>query len=82
MWADISLIAIVGRIHLIEATEHFEEATYLGLLFLANAVGSLVTAIGIYRGYGQSLGVLDAGGTFVEYAFSRTTALPGLPVEE
>lgn len=84
MWAGISLIAVVGLIHLIEAPEYFEEATYLGLLFLANFAGSLAAAIGIYRGrgWGWGLGVLVAGGAFVGYVISRTIGLPGLPVGE
>ena len=34
-----SLIALVGLIHLILASEYFESASYLGLLFLANVLG-------------------------------------------
>lgn len=84
MWAGISLIAVVGLIHLIEAPEYFEEATYLGLLFLANFAGSLAAAIGVYRGrgWGWGLGVLVAGGAFVGYVISRTIGLPGMPVGE
>lgn len=84
IWASISLIAVVGLIHLIEAPEYFEEATYLGLLFLANFAGSLAAAIGVYRdrGWGWGLGVLVAGGAFAGYVISRTIGLPGLPAQE
>jgi hypothetical protein len=84
VWAGISLIVVVGFIHLIEALEELEEVTYLGLLFLANSGGAIAAAIGIYRNYrwGWSLGVLVAGGAFVGYVISRTTGLPGMPVEE
>ena len=82
--AGASLIAAVGLIHLLEAPEELEEATYLGLLFLANFGGAVVAAIGIYRGHkwGWGLGVLLAGGAFVGYVISRTLGLPGMPVEE
>jgi uncharacterized membrane protein YfcA len=83
-WAGASLIAAVGLIHLLEAPEELEEATYLGLLFLANFGGAVVAAIGIYRGHkwGWGLGVLLAGGAFVGYVISRTLGLPGMPVEK
>ena len=84
VWAGISLIVVVGFIHLLEALEELEEVTYLGLLFLANSGGAIAAAIGIYRnyGWGWSLGALVAGGAFVGYVISRTTGLPGMPVEE
>ena len=84
VWAGMSLIATVGVIHLIEAPEELEEATYLGPLFLANFLGALLAAIGIYREHrwGWGLGVLVAGGAFVGYVLSRTVGLPGMSVEE
>jgi hypothetical protein len=83
-WVGASLIAAVGLVHLLEAPEELEEATYLGLLFLANFGGAVVAAIGIYRGHrwGLGLGALLAGGAFVGYVISRTLGLPGMPVEE
>jgi len=82
--AGISVIVIVGLIHLIGAPEELEEAPYQGLLFLANFFGALTAAIGIYRGrsWGWSLGALVSVGAFVGYVISRTVGLPGLPVEE
>jgi len=82
--AGISLIVVVGLIHLIDAPGDLQEAPYQGLLFLANFFGALTAAIGIYRGrtWGWSLGFLVACGAFVGYVISRTVGLPGLPVEE
>jgi uncharacterized membrane protein YfcA len=82
--AGISVIVIVGLIHLIGAPEELEEAPYQGLLFLANFFGALTAAIGIYRGrsWGWSLGTLVSVGAFIGYVISRTIGLPGLPVEE
>jgi drug/metabolite transporter (DMT)-like permease len=84
VWAGALLIAALGLIHLVEAPDELEEATYLGLLFLANFGGAVVAAIGIYRNYrwGWLFGVMLAGGSFVGYVVSRTMSLPGLPVEE
>ena len=83
-WSGVLLIAAVGLIHLLEAPEELEEATYLGLLFLANVGGAVVAAIGIYRNYrwGWGLGALVAGSAFAGYVISRTIGLPGMPVEE
>jgi hypothetical protein len=82
--AGITLIAVVGLIHLIDAPEDLEEGSYLGFLFLANFLGALVAAAGIYRGYrwGWVIGLLVAGGAFAGYVISRTAGLPGLPAEE
>jgi Na+/proline symporter len=80
----ISLIVVVGLIHLIDAPEDLEEGSYLGFLFLANFLGALVASVGIYRGnrWGWVLGLLVAGGAFAGYVISRTAGLPGLGVEE
>ena len=82
--AGISVIVIVGLIHLIGAPEDLEEAPYQGLLFLANFFGAVMAAIGIYRGrsWGWGLGALVSVGAFVGYVVSRTVGLPGLGVEE
>jgi Na+/proline symporter len=82
--AGITLIVVVGLIHLIDAPEDLEEGSYLGFLFLANFLGALVASVGIYRGnrWGWVLGLLVAGGAFVGYVISRTAGLPGLGVEE
>jgi hypothetical protein len=81
--AGISLIVIVGLIHLINSPGDLEEGAYTGLLYLANFAGALAAAVGIYRGkrWGWALGFLVAGGAFGAYVISRTVGLPGLPVE-
>ena len=51
----------------------------MGVLVLANFFGSLVSAVGIYRGalWGWLLGVLVAGGAAVGYIVSRSVGMPG-----
>lgn len=76
----ILLILLVGLLHLYEFPEHFRAAPYVGLSFLANFVGSLVAAVGIYRGsheWGWLLGALISGVAFVAYIISRSFGLPG-----
>jgi uncharacterized membrane protein YfcA len=82
--AGITLIVVVGLIHLINSPGDLEEGSYTGLLYLANFFGALTAAIGIYRGrsWGWGLGALVSVGAFVGYVISRTVGLPGLPVEE
>jgi hypothetical protein len=82
--AGISVIVVVGLIHLINSPGDLEEGSYTGLLYLANFFGAILAAIGIYRGrsWGWSLGALVSVGAFVGYVISRTVGLPGLPVEE
>ena len=79
--AGIILILAVGAIHFIETPEYFETATYLGILFILNGVGAVVSAVGIFRGvksWGWTLGAVVAAGAFVAYIISRTVGLPGL----
>ena len=81
----IVLIALTGLIHLVLTPEYWEFAPYLGVLFLANAVGAGVSAYGIYRGersWGWPLGLLIAGGALVMFVISRLVGLPGIPEEE
>jgi len=81
--AGISLIVVVGLIHLINSPGDLEEGSYTGVLYLANFFGALAAVVGIYRGkrWGWHLGLLVAGGAFAGYVISRTVGLPGLPVE-
>lgn len=84
VWAGIILILITGLIHLVDAPDSFEEATYKGILFILNGVGAIVAAIGIYRGvksWGWSLGLVVAAGALIAYIISRTVGLPGLEAE-
>jgi hypothetical protein len=83
-WLAIAAILGTGFIHIVEARDAFGEATYKGLLFVANGVGALVAAFGLYRNQrelGWMSGLLIAGGAFLAYVASRTIGLPGLPPE-
>jgi hypothetical protein len=82
--AGAALISLVGLIHLLVTPEYYGFAPYLGLLMIANLVGSVVSAVGIYQGreWGWWLGVVMAGGAFLGYIESRTLGLPGLPAWE
>ena len=75
----ILLIIVVGLIHLYGAPQHYRAAPYLGVLFVANFIGALVAAVGLYRDmlWGWLLGALIAGGAFVMYVISRSVGLPG-----
>lgn len=84
VWAGIALILLTGLVHVIEAPEYFQDAAYLGILFLLNCAGSALAALGIYRGskdIGWGLGLLIAVGSIVAYLISRTIGLPGMGTE-
>ena len=79
--AAVALILVTGAIHFIDAPGSFGDATYKGVLFVANGIAALVAAYGIYRNervWGWWLGLLVAGGALVSYVISRTIGLPGL----
>jgi hypothetical protein len=52
---------------------------YIGVLFSANLLGAIVTAIGIYRDklWGWWLGAAVAGGALAMFVVSRLIGLPG-----
>ena len=77
--AAIVLIVVVGLTHLIGAPQHYRVAPYIGVGFVANFIGALVAAVGIYREvmWGWLLGALVAGGALIMYVVSRSVGLPG-----
>src|SRR5919202_3854784 len=77
-WAGLLLILACGLLHLLSAPDHLKEATYIGVLFLANCAGALIAAFGIYRDrlWGWILGALVAGGALVMFIVSRLVGLP------
>lgn len=83
-WFGIILIIITGIIHFIEAPEYFDEAAYMGLLFVLNGISSLTAAYGIYKNqkWGWILGLLIAAGSIIGYAVSRTASMPNVAVKE
>jgi hypothetical protein len=78
-WSGISLILATGLIHLVAAPDHYEEATYIGVLFSANLLGGIAAVIGIYRNelWGWWLGAAVAGGALAMFLVSRLIGLPG-----
>ena len=77
--AGILLILAAGLIHLGAAPDHYEEATYIGVLFSANLLGALLAVLGIYRDelWGWWLGAAVAGGALAMFLLSRLVGLPG-----
>ncbi len=78
--AGAGFILVARLVHLFLTSAPFAETAYLGVLFLADFVGSLVAAYGIYRGrrWGWVFGALVAGGAFVAYLLNGTVGLPGV----
>jgi len=80
----IFFIIEVGLTHYFTADHAYEEAWIEGYLFVANFLGAMVAAYGIYhrKTWGWLLGFSVAAGAMIAYVWSRTTGLPGLPPEE
>jgi hypothetical protein len=83
-WLAIALIVITGLLHLFTAQGEYEEAAYMGYLFVANFFGALLAAFGIYhrRVWGWMLGFAVAAGSIAGYIWSRTLGMPGMEHEE
>lgn len=77
----IIVILIVGFIHLIRASHAFEEIPYLGIAFIANCVGAIIAAVGIYRRsllWGWGLGGVIAVGSIAGYFAIRSSEMPDM----
>jgi hypothetical protein len=83
-WLAVVLILQTGLIHLLTAQTEYEEAAYLGYLFIANFLAALIAAYGIYRQrrWGWALGLLIAVSSIAAYTWSRTQGMPGMEIEE
>lgn len=83
-WFGIMLIIVTGIVHFVEAPEYFDDAAYMGALFVLNGIGSIAAAYGIYKNqkWGWMLGLLIAGGSILGYIVSRTIGMPGVAVKE
>ena len=76
----VSLLLACALIHLVGGPEHYEEASYIGVLFYANCGAALVAAVGVYQDRlwaGWGLGVVAAGGALAMFLVSRLIGLPG-----
>ena len=83
-WFAIVLIIQMGLLHFFTAQREYEEAAYVGYLFMANFMGALIAAYGIYykQAWGWLLGLVLATGSIAGYVLSRTVGMPGMAVEE
>ena len=83
-WLGAALIVGMGIIHLLMAPVEFVEAAYLGVLFEANFLASIIATRGILRGktWGWALGLLLAVGALAGYVLSRTVGMPGMEIED
>lgn len=88
IWAGIVLVVLTGLLNfhiphfLIETPKDSGSSAYLlELVVLANLLGALVAAVGIYRNvrWGWLLGLLVAGISVLLYVAQETVGLPGLP---
>lgn len=82
-WLAMAFILETGLLHLVTAQHEFDEAAYLGYLFVFNFMGAILSAYGIYRKqkWGWWLGFFVVAGSIVGYIWSRTLGLPGTEIE-
>jgi 4-amino-4-deoxy-L-arabinose transferase-like glycosyltransferase len=83
--AAAALLALTGLIHAIEAPEYFDAQTYVGVLFVLNAIGAAVGVAGLLRGaprWAWLLGIVVAGGAFAGFILARTTGLPSFKEDD
>ena len=83
-WLAILLVLETGLIHMLNAQSEYEEAAYMGYLFVGNFLVAIIAAYGIYRQHkwGWFLGFGLAAASIAGYSWSRTAGMPAMEVEE
>ena len=83
-WLAITMIVQIGLIHLLKAQVEYEEAAYMGYLFVGNFFAALIAAYAIYRNQvaGWVLGLGIAAASMAGFSWSRTLGMPGMNVED
>jgi hypothetical protein len=81
----VAALALTGILHLVLAPEYLSEEAYIGALFIAGGLSSLVVAALIWTrddATSWTLGALVAGGMAIGFILSRTIGLPGFHESE
>src|SRR3954447_15756914 len=80
------LLLAIGIIHAVEAPDQFDKETYIGVLFVVNAIASFLIAVALAARPGSraawGLGALLAAGSLVAFILSRTSGLPSFKEED
>jgi hypothetical protein len=77
----IVLVLITAVIHTVAVPVGFSEHALKGLLFLVNAIGAVVAAVGIYKGsriWGWGLGLPVTAIALLSFLFSLISPVPEL----
>lgn len=80
----MTLVLATALIHLVAVPVSFGESAFRGLVFLANAVGAIVAAVGIYRGsriWGWGLGLPVTAIALLSYIYGLILPVPGITAE-
>jgi hypothetical protein len=77
----IVLVLITAVIHIVAVPVGFSEHALKGLLFLVNAIGAIVAAVGIYKGsriWGWGLGLPVTAIALLSFLYSLISPVPEL----
>jgi hypothetical protein len=81
IWAGMTFMLVIGAVHLLVVPHAFDDAGYIGVLFLVSVVGAFFAAMGIQEGApvrGWLLGTVVAGAALAGFIANGTIGLPGL----
>lgn len=80
------LLLAIGIIHAVDAPDHFDEETYVGVLFVLNAIASFLVAAALAARPSSRaawcIGALIAALSLVAFILSRTSGLPSYKEED
>jgi hypothetical protein len=80
------LLLAIGIIHAVEAPDHFDEQSYVGVLFVLNAIGSFLVAVWLASRPNSraawGLGAVIAALSFIAFVLSRTSGLPSFKEDD
>jgi hypothetical protein len=82
-WLAITLMLESGVLHLLTAQTSYDKTPYLGYLFMANLLGALIAAFGIYhrQTWGWVIGLIVSLSSIAGFFWNRTLGgISGIPV--